>query len=117
MQPRPRRPNTTRFAVCLCVVAAAHILIVVGILATSRMPTDTPVPPPPPALTTPSPPATEEAPTPVRPERIHHVAAGESYWSIARRYNVSIDALLTHNGRDNNSLLRPGDELRIPAAP
>jgi membrane-bound lytic murein transglycosylase D len=43
----------------------------------------------------------------------HVVREGESLWTIARRYGVTTDALSRANER-SGSLIRPGDELRIP---
>ena len=45
---------------------------------------------------------------------LHVVRAGESLWTIARRYGVSTDALARENQRESNPLIHPGDELRIP---
>lgn len=48
--------------------------------------------------------------------RTHTVEVGETLWGIARRYEVSVDAI-----RDANQLgaapIRPGQTLAIPAAP
>lgn len=45
----------------------------------------------------------------------HTVRSGESLWVIARRYRVSVGALLEWNGLDASALLKPGDVLRIAA--
>lgn len=45
----------------------------------------------------------------------HKVRAGESASQIARRYGVSLAALLNYNGLTMESLIRPGDVLRIPS--
>jgi membrane-bound lytic murein transglycosylase D len=45
----------------------------------------------------------------------HTVRSGESLWVIARRYRVSVGALLEWNGLDARALLKPGDVLRIAA--
>ena len=46
--------------------------------------------------------------------RSHTVAAGESYWSISRRYRVSMAELLKANSRTENDALHVDDVLRIP---
>lgn len=53
--------------------------------------------------------AAETAP----PARYHRVRSGESYYSIARKYRIGMTALKTANGA-RSSLLRPGQQLRIP---
>jgi LysM repeat protein len=44
------------------------------------------------------------------------VEKGDSLWSIARKNGVSITALLDINGLTRNSVLKPGQVLKIPAA-
>lgn len=46
--------------------------------------------------------------------RYHTVQAGESFWSIAQKYGVSVDALCRANGLTLKSTLYPGQRLRIP---
>lgn len=47
---------------------------------------------------------------------IHHVVkAGDTAYSIARRYNVSVTALASWNGLDSNLTLRVGQRLLIPS--
>ncbi len=45
---------------------------------------------------------------------IHIVASGEYLSTIARRYNVSVQALMAYNNISNADLIRPGQQLRIP---
>jgi cell wall-associated NlpC family hydrolase len=59
--------------------------------------------------------AQNECPT-AAPERRHKVAAGESLWQIARRYGVSVAALVAANDIPNPNLIHPGIELIVPAA-
>ncbi len=40
--------------------------------------------------------------------RTHTVRSGESAWTIARRYGITVKALLSRNGLDRNSVLKPG---------
>ena len=48
--------------------------------------------------------------------RQHRVAAGESVWSIARRYGVTVSAVVGANQLSNPSLIRIGQVLSIPAS-
>lgn len=45
--------------------------------------------------------------------RMHTVVRGDSPWSIARRYGLRLQDLLTRNALDARSVLRPGMELLI----
>jgi len=47
--------------------------------------------------------------------RVHTVVRGDSPWSIATRYGMSLQDLLTRNALDGRSVLRPGMELQIDA--
>ena len=49
-----------------------------------------------------------------RAHRVHTVAAGESAWVIARRYDTTVEAIAALNDLEDPSLLHPGDELLIP---
>ena len=49
--------------------------------------------------------------------RRHTVARGESAWTIARRYGIRSDELLSRNGLDARSVLQPGMSLRIDEEP
>jgi sortase A len=106
------------------------------VLAVTSMPTPSPPTPLPTAtaiLPTPTatviPPTQEPAHLPESPDLVatttatatahsgqvtHVVVAGDSLWSIAMQYGVSVEALLAANGLSREALLRPGDELVIP---
>lgn len=64
--------------------------------------------------------AAPAAPAPARPapaapgNRTYTVAAGDSAWSIARKFNIPPADLLAANGLRNTSPLRPGQQLVIP---
>ncbi|RMF52252.1 MAG: LysM peptidoglycan-binding domain-containing protein [Bacteroidetes bacterium] len=46
--------------------------------------------------------------------RYHTVQVGESLWSIAQRYGISMQALCQANGLTLKSAIHPGQRLRIP---
>lgn len=48
--------------------------------------------------------------------RQHVVVAGETAWSVARKYNVSVNDLAAWNGLSGNMALRTGQRLLIPVA-
>ncbi len=58
--------------------------------------------------------------TPTQPAasqpRQHVVATGETAWSIARKYNVSVNDLAAWNGLSSSMTLRTGQRLLIPVA-
>jgi LysM repeat protein len=57
------------------------------------------------------------APAPAVVAGSHTVEAGESLWSISRRYGVSLETLASVNGVTLTSILQPGQALIIPAGP
>lgn len=46
--------------------------------------------------------------------REHRVVAGDTLWSIAKRYGAGLESLRRANGLSSSSLIRPGQVLRIP---
>ncbi len=44
----------------------------------------------------------------------HTVSRGETAWDIARHYKVSLNQLLSMNGLESKSVIKPGDKLLIP---
>lgn len=46
--------------------------------------------------------------------REYSVQQGDSLWGIARRYRVNVADITRLNNIDQNSLIRPGQQLRIP---
>jgi murein DD-endopeptidase MepM/ murein hydrolase activator NlpD len=69
------------------------------------------------ASTVPAPAEPEELP-PVTDGAYHELAPGQTLWDLARLYEVEIDAIMTRNSLDDESvrLLRPGRSLVIPGA-
>ncbi|MCA9932768.1 MAG: LysM peptidoglycan-binding domain-containing protein [Ardenticatenaceae bacterium] len=55
-------------------------------------------------------------PTPT-PPATHVVREGETAWTIAARYRLSLDEILWLNGLSEDSILRPGDEVVIRLLP
>ncbi len=45
--------------------------------------------------------------------RTHRVGSGDSLWSIAKRYSLSIAQLLTFNHLGKTAVLRPGQQLKL----
>ncbi|WBU58221.1 M23 family metallopeptidase [Paracoccus sediminicola] len=48
------------------------------------------------------------------PATTHRVVSGETGWSVARKYGISIQQLADANSLDENMTLRVGQELKIP---
>ncbi|HEX5870233.1 MAG TPA: LysM peptidoglycan-binding domain-containing protein, partial [Longimicrobium sp.] len=48
--------------------------------------------------------------------RTHTVEDGETLWGIARRFDVTVDAVRAANELDEDDPIRPGQTLRIPRA-
>lgn len=46
-------------------------------------------------------------------ERTHIVEKGENYWTIAQKYNISVDDLERANPTKNPILIHPGDEINL----
>ena len=53
---------------------------------------------------------------PAKPQREHVVREGETLWSIAHRYRVTIAELRRWNHLDSDSI-RPGEALRVGSQP
>ncbi len=47
--------------------------------------------------------------------RFHQVRSGESLWTIARRYDVTMGQLRTWNGLSGRAVIHPGQKLRVTA--
>ena len=110
-----------RFLLCMAPVVGVHLFLIVGIYVffkpaqpvtseearvdTGDVPLpdiDNPVTPP-------------DAPDTSPPEQhLHQVVSGDSYWSIANKYGVSISALLAYNSHERDRVLQIGEVLKIP---
>jgi membrane-bound lytic murein transglycosylase D len=55
-----------------------------------------------------------EAATAVTPPRVHEVMPGDTWFSLARRFGVTADALAALNGTVASEVLRVGQRLRLP---
>jgi LysM repeat protein len=55
----------------------------------------------------------EELPPTPTPQLAHIVESGDSFWSIAVRYNLTLDELLSYNGLTEDAFLGIGDEIFI----
>ena len=47
---------------------------------------------------------------------VHTIRPGESLWTIARRYHVSMQALMNANGLSSSSLIHTGRRINIPVS-
>jgi len=45
----------------------------------------------------------------------HQVAYGDTFWKLSRKYNVSMHELMQLNNASENTILYPGQKLKIPA--
>ncbi len=74
--------------------------------------------PPPPVPVTPIPPApvpTPEPPAPTGEAKVHVVAKGDYFASLAKKYGVSVKAIETANPGVDSTKLKIGQKLNIPA--
>jgi LysM repeat protein len=78
---------------------------------TSPPPSSTPptVTPPPQQLTAPP-------PAPTEPEKEHTVAKGDSFYTISKKYGVTVRAIAEVNPGVDSSRLKIGQKLKIPAS-
>jgi membrane-bound lytic murein transglycosylase D len=60
---------------------------------------------------------TAAAPAPAGKPGIHQVAEGETLWSVAQQYGVSVDDLKRWNRIRHARSLRPGLSLRVGGPP
>jgi len=56
----------------------------------------------------------ESVATPIQGAGFHTVARGETLWSIAQRYGVSVEELARLNRLDDSSRIKVGERLLIP---
>ena len=53
--------------------------------------------------------------TPEKQTKVHEVRAGETLYSISRRYDLTVDQLRTYNNIGKNAAIRPGQKLKLSA--
>ncbi len=51
--------------------------------------------------------------TPEKKTKVHEVSAGETLYSISRRYGLTVDQLRTYNNIDKDEAIRPGQKLKL----
>lgn len=49
------------------------------------------------------------------PNQTHVVVAGDTWWNISRRYDITVDELVSCNSMTKNDVLKIGQKLKIPA--
>ncbi|NIP57224.1 MAG: transglycosylase SLT domain-containing protein [Gemmatimonadetes bacterium] len=58
----------------------------------------------------------DRAPAPEEGAVVYRVRHGDTVSGIAQRHGVDTEALLRLNGLERNSVIRPGDQIRLPGA-
>ena len=53
--------------------------------------------------------------TPEKQTKVHEVRAGETLYSISRRYDLTVDQLRTYNNIGKDVAIRPGQKLKLSA--
>ncbi|MBN1954731.1 MAG: LysM peptidoglycan-binding domain-containing protein [Anaerolineae bacterium] len=81
---------------------------------TASAPQPTPIPLPPESPTTVPPPTSESPSMGVETQTTYTVVAGDTLYSIARRFNVSVAAIQEANGLANPNSIQAGQVLIIP---
>ena len=46
---------------------------------------------------------------------VHEVQKGETYYSISKKYGITVDELLSYNNLKSSSVLKAGQKLKIPS--
>ena len=65
-------------------------------------------------------PAPSDDPTPPAERtdvQTHRIRSGDSFWTIARAYGVSLNELIAANPEVNPRRIQPGQTIRVPSAP
>lgn len=109
MQPASRQMNK-RFLLCLICSTISHLFLI-GLLFLFFIPAshsrkdDKNL--------SATPPLESRTNTPQETKK-YCVQPGDSYWKIAHKYNLSVEALQRANGHGTNRVLRQGEMLIIP---
>jgi hypothetical protein len=61
----------------------------------------------------PAPPGKTKTPKPSKKVQYHQVQAGDTIYSISKRYNLSMDQLIRINGLKPGSVIQPGQKLAL----
>ncbi|MCY3785112.1 MAG: LysM domain-containing protein [bacterium] len=67
-----------------------------------------------PTTTQPPPPPTTQQQRDIGGELVYTIEQGDTLYSIARQFDVSVDALIALNNIENPDVIRAGDQLFIP---
>jgi LysM repeat protein len=110
-----------RFLLCMAPVIVVHLfaLVSINVFFKPAQPV-TSVEAPAERGDEPLPDADNPVSTPSAPEgalpqqHLHQVVSGDSYWSIAHKYGVSVNALLAYNGHERDRVLQINEILKIP---
>lgn len=58
-------------------------------------------------------PPTAAKPAPEKQTKVHEVRAGDTLYSISRRYGLTVDQLRTYNDIGKDAAIRPGQKLKL----
>jgi LysM repeat protein len=109
------RPRSWLGVIVLAIVVVAGLLLLVWLLRGPQAePTPTPRPSAPPTEPHSPTPSPLPVPSPTPGPYLYVVQEGDTLFSIAAAYGVSLDELIAANSVSDPNLIRPGDALVIP---